>query len=200
MRVLSPSRFVGVGTARGLASRRSKLADRVWAQPRAGAAVGRGDAPQFCWAPVSERCNYNRNRETFGPSKGGDPSGARRPAPNEGARRPAPNNRRRRSGIAACGCRPWDVSLFQRAAFPWLGHALVKSPPSARICRNMNKATCFYDIHALTAIGFVWRIFADFARFTRKIPVPIRRVGDVHRLRRCGASMDMVYNSRKPVA
>ncbi len=167
LRVLSPSRLVGVGTARSLASRRSKLADRVWAEPRAGAAVGRGAAPQFCWARVF---------------------------------RPAANNRRRRSGIAACGCRPWDVSLFQRAAFPWLGHALVKSRQSARICRNLNRAMCFYNIHAFTAIGFVRRIFADFARFTQKIPVPIRRVGDVHRFQRCGASIDMVYISRKPVA
>ncbi len=49
---------------------------------------------------------------------------------------------------------------------PGCAALLVKSRTSAGICRNLNRILCFHDAHGFSEIGFVRRIFADFARPT----------------------------------
>jgi hypothetical protein len=78
--------------------------------------------------------------------------------------RPTASPKRARSAI-----RGSSGNFTRRAAFPWLGHPLVKSCKSARIRRNLNKFLCLYDAHGFIDIGFVRRIFADFADPTRLV-------------------------------
>ncbi len=62
-------------------------------------------------------------------------------------------------------------NFTRRASLPWLRHPLVKSRTSAGICRNLNRILCFHDARGFSEIGFVRRIFADFAHPTHLIPV-----------------------------
>ena len=80
------------------------------------------------------------------------------------------------SGLPLSEPDPCGFSLFRRAVFPWLGHPVVKSRKSAGICRNLNRFLCFYDAHGFIEIGFVRRIFADFAHPTHLIPVLLHAV------------------------
>ncbi len=63
---------------------------------------------------------------------------------------------------------PFRLGLFPAAAscLSRAGPPLVKFRKSAGICRNLNGFLCFCDGHGLSEIGFVRRIFADFARPT----------------------------------
>jgi len=68
-------------------------------------------------------------------------------------------------------------SLSRRAAFPWLNHPLVKSRKIARIRRNLHRFLRFGDDPGFIEIGFIRRIFADFAQPAHQIFVAIRGVG-----------------------
>jgi len=67
-------------------------------------------------------------------------------------------------------------NFTRRAAFAWLGHPLVKSGKSARMCRNLNRFLCLRDAHGFIEIGFVRRIFADFTHPSHLIPVLLHAV------------------------
>ena len=62
----------------------------------------------------------------------------------------------------------WGFSLFRRAAFPSLGHPLVKSRKSVRICGNLNRALYFCDAHISSQL-------ASFGAFSPIAPVPLIR-------------------------
>jgi hypothetical protein len=59
--------------------------------------------------------------------------------------------------------------VFRPAALGWLDHAVVKFWKSTGICRNLNRILWFYDAHGFIEIGFVRRIFADFAHPSDRI-------------------------------
>jgi hypothetical protein len=78
--------------------------------------------------------------------------------------------------IAAFGCRCLGFSRFQRGAFVWLGHPLVKCRGIARTCRNLNRFLYFYDFAAFIEIGFVRAILADFGDAAHQIRLLLRSV------------------------
>ncbi len=80
---------------------------------------------------------------------------------------------RRLRGFPIIGLRLSDFPLFLLAGFAWLIRPLVKSRKSARKCRNLNRSVYLQDAPRFAEIGFVRRIFADFAPL---IPVILRHI------------------------
>ncbi len=84
---------------------------------------------------------------------------------------------------------------------PGCATPLVKSPTSAASCRNLDRALCFHDARGFSEIGFVRRIFADFAHPTNLIPVLQYAVWIDHfrPLETINPTMDLENNVKNPI-